>query len=61
MVHIGRKKTFQENENCPFSRFEHFEHAKRFLFVLNFEHVNFAINGKYSQFFLVIQTIMFHL
>ncbi len=37
-------------KDCPFSRFECFERAKKNWFVLSFEHVNFTINGKYSKF-----------
>ncbi len=43
------KMTFENNKDCPFSRFEWFEHAKKNLFVSNFEHVNFSINGKHSK------------
>jgi len=32
-----------KNKDCPFLKFECFEHAKHFWFVSNFEHVNFAI------------------
>jgi hypothetical protein len=50
MVHIWlKKKTFEKNKDCPFSRFECFEHVILFLFVSNFEQVNFAINEKYSK------------
>jgi hypothetical protein len=38
---------FEKNKDCSFSRFKCFEHAKHFLFMSNFEHVNFAINEKY--------------
>jgi len=34
---------------------------KHFLFVSSFEHVNFAINRKYSKNIMRIQTIMFPL
>jgi hypothetical protein len=34
---VKKKKTFEKNENCPFLRFDYFEH------------VNFAINEKYSK------------
>jgi len=40
---------FEKNKNYPLSRFECFEHVKKKLFVSRFEHVNFAINGKYSK------------
>jgi hypothetical protein len=40
---------FEKNKDCPLSRFEGFEHAKYFLFVSSFEHVNFAINRIYSK------------
>jgi hypothetical protein len=41
--------TFEKNKDWPLSRFECFKHAIIYLFVSNFEHVNFAINGKYSK------------
>jgi hypothetical protein len=34
---------------------------KHFWIVSSCEHVNFAINGKYSKKIMTIQTIMFHL
>jgi hypothetical protein len=40
---------FEKNKDCPLSRFECFEHVKYCLFVSSFEHVNFAINTKYSR------------
>jgi hypothetical protein len=40
---------FEKNKDCPLSRFECFEHAKTFFICVNFEHVNFAINGKYCK------------
>ncbi len=47
---FGRKKMmFEKNKNCPLSRFECFEHVKKIKFVSSFEHVNFAINGRYSK------------
>jgi hypothetical protein len=48
-AHLVKKMTFEKNKDCPLSRFECFEHAKKNLFVSSFEHVNFAINEKYSQ------------
>jgi hypothetical protein len=49
-AHLVKKiRWLKKNKDCPFSRFECFEHAIFFIFVSNFEHVNFAINGKYSQ------------
>jgi hypothetical protein len=61
MVHILVEKEFEKNKGYPFSRFESFEHAILFIFVSRFEHVNFAINEKYSRKTMTIQTIMFHL
>jgi hypothetical protein len=50
MVHIWYKeKCLKKNKDCPFSRLECFEHAKKNLFVARFEDVNFAINGKYCK------------
>jgi hypothetical protein len=37
---------FEKNKDSPLLKFECFEHAIFFLYVLNFEHINFAINGK---------------
>jgi hypothetical protein len=49
-AHLVKKKTFEKNKDYPFSKFECFEHAKTFLnFVSSFEHINFAINEKYSK------------
>jgi hypothetical protein len=39
----------KKNKDCSFLRFECFEHEKTFWFASCFEHVNFAINGKYSK------------
>jgi hypothetical protein len=38
---------FEKKKDCSFLKFECFEHAKHFLFMSSFEHVKFAINGKY--------------
>jgi hypothetical protein len=40
---------FEKNKDYPLSRFERFEHAIIFLICVKFEHVSFAINGKYSK------------
>jgi hypothetical protein len=48
-AHLVEKRTFGKNKDCPFLRFGCFEHANIFLFVSSFEHVKFAINGKYTQ------------
>jgi hypothetical protein len=48
-AHLVEKRLFEKNKDYPFSRFECFEHAKIFLFVLNFDHVNFVMNGKYYR------------
>ncbi len=40
--------------------FECFEHGKTFLICVKLEHVNFAINVKYSKKIMTIQNIMFH-
>jgi hypothetical protein len=45
---LVNKRTFEKNKDCPLLKFECFEHAKNW-FVLSFEHVNFLINGKYSN------------
>jgi hypothetical protein len=45
----SKKKHLKKNKDCPLSRFECFGHAKTVWFVSSFEHVNFAINEKYSQ------------
>jgi hypothetical protein len=52
---------FEKNKDCPLSRFECFEHVIFFGFVSNFEHVNIAINEKYSKKFMTTQIIMLHL
>jgi len=59
-THCGKKK-FEKYKDCPLLKFESFEHAIFFCFVSRFEHVNFAINEKYSKKIMTIQTIMFHL
>ncbi len=47
---LGRKKThLKKNKNCPLSRFECFEHVIYFLYVSNFEHVNFALMKNIPQ------------
>jgi hypothetical protein len=51
---------FEKNKDCSPLRFEGFEHAKILLFVSSFEHVNFAINKKYSKKIMTIQTIVLH-
>jgi hypothetical protein len=49
-AHLVGKKTFEKNKDCPFSKFECFEHVKKKLsFVSSFEHINFAINEKHSK------------
>jgi hypothetical protein len=48
MVHILVEKELENNKDYPLSWFESFEHAIFFPMVLRFEHINFAINGKYS-------------
>jgi len=56
---FGRKKDdFSKNKDCSLLMFECFEHAILFWFVSSFEHLNFAINGKYSQKIMIIQTIV---
>jgi hypothetical protein len=49
-AHLVEKKMFEKNKDCPLSRCECFECAI-FLkkFVSSFEHVKFAIYGKYFQ------------
>jgi hypothetical protein len=49
MVHILVEKEFEKNKDYPFSRFESFEHAIFFCFVLRFKHIKFSINEKYSK------------
>jgi hypothetical protein len=58
---LVEKKTFDKNKDCPFLKFRCFEHARKNLFVSNFEHVNFAINEQYLKKIMIIQTIMLHL
>ncbi len=48
-AHLGKKKDVWKNKDYPLFKFECFEHAKIFWFVSSFEHINFAINGKYSK------------
>jgi hypothetical protein len=50
---ILKRMNLKNGKDCPFLRFECFEHAKHFLFVSSFEHINFAINEKYSKNFWV--------
>jgi len=56
---ISRKKDVEKNKDCPFSKLSAFM-QKHFWFILNFEHVNFVINEKYSINFITIQIIMLH-
>jgi hypothetical protein len=60
-AHLVEKKDVKKKKDYPFSRFECFKHAIFLLFVSTFEHVKFAINGKYSKKIMTIQIIMFHL
>jgi hypothetical protein len=46
---LVKKKTYEKNKEYPLSRFKCFEHAIKKKIVSKFEHVNFAINEKYSQ------------
>jgi len=48
-AHLEEKKTFEKNKDYALSRFKCFEHAKKKRFMSSFEHVNFAINGKYFK------------
>jgi hypothetical protein len=50
-AHLVEKMTFKKKKDYRLSKFECFEHVIYFLFVSSFEHVNFAINEKYSKFF----------
>jgi hypothetical protein len=53
---------FEKNKGiCPLSNFEYFKHAKKYLFLSSFEHVNFATTRKYSKKNMTIQIIMFPL
>jgi len=40
---------FVKNKDCPFLRFEYFEHVKKIMICVIFEHINFAINEKSSK------------
>jgi len=42
---------FEKNKDYPLSRYECLNMQKHFWFVAKFEHVNFAINGNYFEFF----------
>ncbi len=44
-----RKKMSEKIKDYPLLKFKCFEHAIFLLFVSSFEHINFAINGKYSK------------
>jgi hypothetical protein len=57
---VQNKNEFDKSFDCPLLKFKCFQHAIFFLFVSNFEHVNFAINGKYFQKNMAIQVIMLH-
>jgi hypothetical protein len=46
-----KKKTFEKKKDHPLSRLDCFEYANFKKIVPSFEHVNFAINGKYSKYF----------
>jgi hypothetical protein len=60
-AHLVKKKCLKK-KTCPLLRFQCFEHAKTLnWFVFSFEHVNFAINGKYSKNIMTILTSMFPL
>ncbi len=48
---LVEKMMFEKNKNRPLSKLECFDMQKHFWFVSNFEHVDFAINGKYAKFF----------
>jgi hypothetical protein len=48
-AHLVRKKMSEKIKDYPLLKFKCFEHAIFLLFVSSFEHINFAINGKYSK------------
>jgi hypothetical protein len=48
-AHLVKKLRLKKTRIIHFQSLSSLNMQKHFLFVLNFEHVNFAINGKYSQ------------
>jgi hypothetical protein len=49
-AHLVRKKTFEKKtRTIHFQGFNALNMQKHFVFMSSFEHVNFAINGKYSK------------
>jgi hypothetical protein len=61
-VHLVKKKTFKKKTRIVYSQgLSVLNMQKHFLFVSNFDHVNFAIREKYSIIKMTIQTIMLHL
>jgi hypothetical protein len=52
-VHLLEKMTFVKKQGLSALNMQ-----RHFLFMLSYEHVNFAINGKYSKKIMIIQTIM---
>jgi uncharacterized protein (DUF2461 family) len=48
-AHLVEKMMFKTNKDYPLSKFERFEHATKKKIVSSIEHVNFAINKKYSK------------
>jgi hypothetical protein len=48
-AHLVGKKTLKKNKDCHFGSLSALSMQKHFLFVSIFEHMNFAINEKYSK------------
>ncbi len=59
--HLEKKGVWKKTKTIHYQGLSAFNMQKQFLFVSNFEHVNFAINEKYFKNIMTIQTIMFHL
>jgi hypothetical protein len=50
-AYLVEKKTLKKTKIVPSKSLNALNMQKHFWFVSSFEHVNFAINGKYSNFF----------
>jgi hypothetical protein len=59
--HMIARKDVEKNKDCPFLGFECFDMQKHFLFLSSFEHVTLQLMKNIPNFFMTIQTIMFHL
>ncbi len=60
-AHLVEKKCLKKTKIVHFQGLNALNMQKYFVYVSKFEHIKFAINGKYFKKIIIIQTIMLRL